>query len=481
MKTGYIDLKEIDGGWSFGFSKSSNRSAPSKKGGTYYTGLLSNTRTGYEGLIGSAMGEVLVSTVPSLFVNATLASDGNGYAIAEDGRITQLSLPIGVGSSYTAPSGVTTDGYKDIWTHVDTGGNDALFFTYQTGTNAYVGYKQVNSVTRNDTYITLSNRNVPHVGVVSANNRSYITDGNIVRAYDPAVGASTTTINVGLGWTTVSVADYGEYCAIVGNKGGISRLWLWDGIGTSYKFQYEIRDFTVSAVVNEGGSLKVFCKGRNGTTKIKTFSSGGFSEEADFEVDSSYSDSPAHNMTDVWMNQIAWRTQTGSLWTYGSIKKDSYRTGAHRVGSVTTDQSQGFVKNLYGSNLYTCKKVGSIYTLSYFSPSDSPSLTSSIVSDLTELPHKSTVQFIEVTFANFVVSGNSTAGNSFILSLYKGKETVDQINASIPADNTLQGTNIYYYPIRAKISSIDSYYLSATFTGIIKKIRVHYAFEDNAL
>jgi len=481
MKTGYIDLKDIDGGWSFGFTKSSGRSALSKKPGTYYTGLFSNTRIGYEGLISPAYGEIVVGTgINSLLVNATTASDGNGYAIGTNGEIVQISLPTGIGVTFIAPTSVINDQYKDIWTHVDTSGNDALFFTYQTPTNAYVGYKQVSSVTRNDTFITLTNRNVPHVGVVSAGNKSYITDGNLIRAYDPAVGAVTANVNVGLGWKTVSAADYGEYCAILGTKGNNARVWLWNGTGTSYNFQYEIRDTTASAIVNEGGVLKVFCSGKNGTTKIKTFSNG-FSEEADFEVDSTYSDSPAHGMTDIWMNQIAWRTQNGDFWTYGAIKKDLYRTGAHRVGEITTDQSQGFVKNLYGSNLYFCKKIGSVYTLSYLSPLSSPNLNSSIVSDLYKLPHKSTIQYIEVFFANYVVSGNSTAGSSFALSLYKGKETEDQVNASIPLDDNLQNTNIYYYPIRKKVADVDTFYVSVTFNAVIENIRIHYAFEDNAL
>lgn len=489
MRTGKIEINDINGGWSFGFNKYSNRSAQSNKQGTYYTGLFSTTRAGYEGLMGDAMGEIVVSTaMNSLLVNATNASDGNAYAIGQNGEIVQITLPTGLGSTYAAPASVTTDQYKDIWTHVDTTGTEAMFFTYQTGASAFVGYKQVATVTRNDTYITLTNRNVPHVGVVSTGNKSYITDGNLVRAYDPAVGATTTNVNLGLGWVAVSVADAGSYCAIVGNQssgsavgGAKARLWLWNGTGTSYNYQYDIRDGVVTAVTNEGGVIKVFCTGKNGTTKIKTFSGNNFSEEADFEVDNTYSDSPAHNMVDIWMNQLAWRTQSGYVWTYGSVKKDQFRTGAHRIAQISTDASQGFVKNLYGSNLYLSKKVGSVYTLVYLSPANSSSVTSSFVSDLYQLPHKSTIQYIEVVFAKYVISGGSTSANSFSLSLFKGDDTTDQIAASVPLDNALQGTRLYYFPIRKKVSDVDTFYLSATWTGIIKEIIVHYAYEDNAL
>lgn len=490
MRTNTIQLNDINGGWSFGFSKPTNRSAPSSRSGTYYSGILSNTRSGYEGMMGSAYSETALtgSSINSLLVNATTASDGNAYAIGQNGEIVQINLPSSIGTTYTAPSGVTTDSYKDIWTHVEPlTGVESLFFTYQTSGNAYIGYKQVNSSTRNDTYVTLTNKNVPHVGVVSANNKSYITDGNIIRAYDPAIGG-TTTVNVGLGWTAVSVADAGDYCAIVGNLssmsavgGARSRLWLWNGSGTSYNFQYDIRDVTVTSVTNEGGVIKVFCTGKNGTTKIKTFSGQNFSEEADFEVDSNYSDSPSHGMVDIWMNQLAWRTQSGYVWTYGSIKKDQFLTGGSRISQITTDTSQGFVKNLYGSNLYTCKKVGSTYTVVYINPSSSGNLSSSIRTNLYQLPHKSTIEYIEVIFANFTIAGNSTSGNVFTLNLYQGDETTSQITASVPSDNALQGTKLYYYPIRQKLSDVDTFYMDITWTGVIKNIIVHYAYEDNAI
>lgn len=488
MKTGNINLNDINGGWSFGFAKNSTKSAPSAKLGTYYTGLFSNTRSGYEGLMGSAYSETALtgSGINSLLMNATTASDGNAYAIGQNGEIVQIVLPTNISATYTAPAGVLTDQYKDIWTHVDTTGTESLFFTYQTASGAFVGYKQVSSITRNDTFITLTNRNVPHVGCVSNRNRGFITDGSIVRAYDPA--GSTLTIDVGIGWTTVSVADAGSYCAIVGNRsygssqgGNCARLWLWNGSGTGADFQYDIRDVTVTAVTNEGGVIKVFCTGKNGTTKIKTFSGQNFSEEADFEVDTTYSDSPAHGMVDIWMNQLAWRTQSGYVWTYGAIKKDLYRTGAHRVAQITTDSSQGFVKNLYGANLYICKKVGTTYTIVYISPGTSGDTTSTLKTDLYQLPHKSTIQYIEVVFANFTIGGNSTSGNSFSLSLYKGDEIVDQIGASVPTDNALQGTKLYYYPIRKKVSDVDTFYMTITWTGVIKNIIVHYDNESNAL
>lgn len=492
MKTGQIKLSDINGGWSFGFSKSSSKSAPSKALGTYNQGLFSNTRTGYEGLMGSAYTEISLGggATNSFLINATNASDGNAYAIGSDGTINLIVLPTTRGVSYSAPAGVLTDNYKDIWTHVNDSFVESTLFTYQTATNAYVGYREVAGGARNDTYITLTNRNVPHVGCVSSRDISFITDGKYVKAYDPALThLSIAQINVGASYTAVSLVDAGNYCAIVGNKsngsnngGSNARLWLWDGVNLLPNFQYDIRDAKVTAVTNEGGIIKVFCTGKNGTTKIKTFSGTNFSEEADFEVDSTYSDSPTHGMVDTWMNQLAWRTQPGYVWTYGSLKKDLYRTGGHRVSQVTTDSSSGMVKNLYGTNLYIGKVVGGVNTLVYLSPTTSGFSTSTIKSDLYQLPHKSTIQYIEVVFAYYRVSGNSTAGSSFSLSLYKGEDTVDQINASVPTDDVLQSTNLYYYPIRKKVEDVDTFYLNATFNGcIIKDIIVHYAYEDNAL
>jgi len=492
MRTGKIQLSDINGGWSFGFSKSSTKSAPSAKSGTYYTGLFTNTRTGYEGLMCSAYNEVTISggTANPLMINATNASDGKAYAIGDSGDILEIILPTTRGVSYTAPTGCLTDNYKDIWSHVNDTFKDVTMFTYQTTSTAYVGYREVVSGTRNDTFITLSNRNVAHVGCVSVNDISFITDGKYVKAYNPGLGVgSVAQINVGASYVTVSVVDMGNYCAIVGNKvggsgngGNNARLWLWDGVNLQPNFQYDIRDAQVTAVINEGGVIKVFCQGKNGTTKIKTFSGTNFSEEADFEIDSTYTESPAHNMVDIWMNQLVWRSLSGYVWTYGSIKKDLYRTGGHRVSQITTDTTYGMVKNLYGANLYLAKTVGGVNSLVYISPTTSGFASSSIKSDLYQLPHKSTIEYIDVVFAYYRVSGNITAGSSFSLSLYKGEDTVDQIAASVPTDDALQGNNLYYYPIRKKVSDVDTFYLNVTFSGcIIKDIIVHYAYEDNAL
>lgn len=479
MKQGTIKIENLSGGWISDFKKGSNSSYQTRAN-TYYSGLFNPNNPNYIGQISNAITEGAQYGVGYLPINATKAGD-KGYFILSNGYITEgnivAAFPTGFGTNYTEPAGCLDDKYKDIWTHVTTTGQEAIMFTYQTNTNAYVGIAPTSSIaSRNNTYFTLTYRNVPHVGVVSAANQSYITDGNYVQAYNPnAASPFATRINVGTGWTTVSVADYGNYVAIVGNNGNSSRMWLWNGTSQDPNFQYDIRDTTVHAIVNEGGELRVFTSGKNGTTKIKTFSGNGFSEEADWETPTSICSAPTHAMVDVYMNQIVWRTTDGYIWTYGSPRKNEVLSGAHRIGRVTTSNTEGCVKNLYTNNLYIGASNSGFQIYNLQSGVDYV-LASQIKTALYQLPHYSSINMIRVYFSNFRTFING-ASSSFHASLYDGYGTTDLLDYTIP--NNLSDAYITYHPIKVSIANLDSFYLNIDFSGcIIKKIEVDYSVDE---
>lgn len=491
MKQGKITV-DTTGGWASDFSKGA-ASAPATRQGSYFTGLFNANKPNYLGQIANAFKEDTSQvTADELPINGTSDSSNNGFFILKNGGLPKVNITAANPSitlNYTAPAGATTDLYKDIWTHVTTAGVEAILYTYQTATTAYLGIASLPLFTRTDTYQTFTNLNKPHVGVVSVSNKSYITDGNLVRVYDPNSGSPfAQSLNVGLGWTTVSVEDYGNYVAIVGNRGNSARMWLWDGSASVPNFQYDIRDTVVTAIINEGGDLRVFTYGKNATTKIKTFNGSGFSEEADWETPTTLCPAPAHNMRDVWLNQIVWRTPDGYVWTYGSPRKNEINTGANRCGLLTTDtNSYGCVKNLYGDRLYfgitsaSGTNTNKLYLVNPTSYYEIGGNTSNVVSALYALPHKSTVTQMNIYFGYYVPSSTGSSASSATVSFYKDYTTTDLMNYPVPLNN-VAGQNVYFHPVKLNVQDVDSFYFKIAFSlAIIRKIEIFYTYDDVAV
>lgn len=497
MKISKVVIDNLNGGWINDFSKGS-ASSPQTKANTYYTGMFNPFKPNYLGQMSNAFAENPTTlSCSELPVNATVAKDSSGvvkgFFMLKDGIIKELDLATswaGTATNWTAPAGCTLDEYKDIWKHVvPITGVEALMFTYQTATNAYVGYAPVASIaSRVDTYKTLTNLSVPHVGCLSVNSQSYVTDKNILWAYDPITG-TWSSVNCGIGITLKSVCDYGNYVAAVGDNGTTSWLFLWTGTSATVpNYKYEIRDTNVTAVVNEGGTLRVFTYGKNGTTKVKTFSGTGFDEEADFEIPTSICPAPTHGMVDVWMNQIVWTGNGGDVWTFGSPRKNEIDSGAHKVGKLTTSlltQVQGCVKNLYGNNLYVGMKNGANNYVYNVKPDESyaSNLTSNIRTALYSVPRNSTIERIQVYFSKYTVPGTSASGSSLNIGLYKDYETTDWLNFSLPTNAGASSSELSYFPIVKSIPEVDNFYLDIDFTGIvtIRKIVVTFSYEENDL
>lgn len=507
-RQGTITIDNFSGGYAKDFAKG-GASAPCAVPGTYYTGFLSPNRPNYLGLASSAItnnpgGSIFVNG--GLPINATSSIvNNNAYYITPIGNLSTFIMTTNTSSvpsvtDYSPPSGCTNDVYKDIWLHTTNAtsipslpaGSEAIMYTYQTSTNAYLGIAPTSNIAsfRNDTAYTLTNRNVVHVGVVSAGGKSFITDGNLLKAYDPNSPASLFSVNIGTGYNLVSVADYGNYCAAIANVGNKCKMVLWKGANqTAVDYEYEIRDFVATAVVNVGGELKVFCYGKNGTTKIKTFTGQGFGEEADWETPTSLCPSPAHNMCDVFLNQIAWKTSDGYLWSYGTPKKNELYQGAHKWGQVQTGTNgNGCVKNLNSNILY----VGSVFNSNNYlmvlkaDESYSSQLSSFIKTNLLTLPHKASVQGIQIYFANYSVPTVGVSGSSCSINLYSGYDTTTDLlqGSAVPTITTgdNSSTNLVYYSFEVGVPNIDTFYLQINFNFCtIKKIEIDYQFVDEVL
>jgi hypothetical protein len=264
-------------------------------------------------------------------------------------------------------------------------------------------------------------------------------------------------------------------------------MWLCNSTDTLPTYQYDIRDSNVTAIVNEGGTLRVFTTGKNGTTKIKSFDGTGFSEEADWECPTSLCASPTHAMVDVWLNQIVWRTPDGYVWTYGSVRKNEIRSGAHRVAYLTTNtNSLGFVKNLYQNQLHvgiTNASNSFVYQVKA-DESYGALLTSNIRTTLYETPRNATIEKIIVYFSDYTQSAPSLSASTFQMQLYKDYDTVaDQLSGQGTIPQTVNGgEKLYYWPIRTSVSNLSSFYMNINFTACtIRKITIQYTFEDGDL
>ena len=226
--------------------------------------------------------------------------------------------------------------------------------------------------------------------------------------------------------------------------------------------------------------------GKNNTTKIKTFNGSGFSEEADWETPTSLCASPKHNMVDVWLNQIVWKTPDSFLWTYGTPRRSEYQSGANRVGQIASYDpngvsNNGVVKNLYLNQLLTAFSVGGTSYIEYMDYESYTTGGLNLKTNLYSLPHKSTIKVIHVYFSKL----DMTAGqpSNLIFNLYKNNSTVDYLsNKTIPTNPV--ATSISYYPIAVSIPEVDDFYINisqATGQGasvVIRKIEIEYYYEE---
>jgi len=405
-------------------------------------------------------------------------------------------------NNWSAPVNVLSDVNKDIWSHLDYNGGSPVpcyLFTYNTSVNtSYLGIQRPNTATGvNKTFYAFSDFTNAHVGCVSAGNKSYITDGNFVRAYSPNTGTVSNSINVGVGYVTTSVCDFGNYVAIVGSDGVNARMWLWDGSANNPNFQYEVRDTYVTKVINRGGILKVFSYGRNATTKIKTFNGNGFDESADWEILTAEMSSPVHGSVDIWNNMIIWKDNNNYIWTYGTPQANEIPSGVHKIGNLgsgidTNLNGYGAFRNLFGSMIFAgYRQSGNTYLTRFSNIYSSGSFN--YTTKVYELPHKATIKCIHVYFDHTAII-NDLSPNTLAVYAYlrnnqfntgAGDYMLDfdalGLGTGIMPTGLKQG--IQYFPIKKAIPDADMFYLSFTQNGsspnaTIRKIVVEYNYEE---
>lgn len=528
MKTGKLNINWMGG---MGNGLSSNIS---NGDGTYSIGFFNPWASGGTKAWPGTLSQPIASSTgyqyqtSNMVVNITKAKITGGYrAITQDGRIEAFTN-LGSFSTFAAPAGCNNDSDKDIWTHLDYNAGtpvEAVLFTYVAGGTAYLGIRQTVAGVFNNTFYTFANAFSPHVGCVSVGNKSYITDGNFVRAYDPNTGTFN-SINIGVGYTAKSVSDYGSYVAIVGDDGKQARMWLWDGSASNANFQYELRDETATAVINHGGVLRIFTKGKNNTVKIKSFEGGSFLGFPDIEIDGSIyiqfnifnrmTNAPAHRQVCIYQNMVTWVTDTGYIWTFGSQKSDEFPTGVHTVGYISDNSSNindinatssgNCLKVLSGVDLWVSFKATN--TNSYIGVANAGSFGFSalnpnwgITTKSYELPHRAAIKCIHVYFFNsFYYTATTNINTGFSLYLYRklsgaspGQLLDEELlgttsnGIQVPIATGINNQPLLYYPYKKSLPEMDLFYLkievtnpslSVGFQPKVRKIVVEYNYEE---
>lgn len=385
----------------------------------------------------------------------------------------------------------------DIWTHVEYNAGaprEVAFFTYETFSTAYLGWKILDSNTRNDTFQILGGAGFltfPKVGCVSVGNKTYITNRNYIATYNPDTGSfNAQSINLGFGYIAKSVVDYGAYVAIVGDNGNQARLWLWDGVSASFNFQYELRDTRAVSVTNLNGILKIFTSG-NGNfarTKIKSFSGSDNFGVSDWESPTILAPN-RHSAVCNWRGMMMWKTSLGAIFIYGSPIPNEYPNAVFQIGQLSNAiqyaNSSG-IKNVDGDDVLMGHLTGaSTYQVVRYNNGVSSGIIS-FASMVYTLPHRSTITKMHIYFSNFnQINANEIPGIQFKLftnrtSNAKFVKTIPGYGATFPAEND----QLKYYCIQQSVPDANCFRISVDQTapnnlGVsISRIEVDYEYVD---
>lgn len=427
--------------------------------------------------------------------DATTTSNGNIFYLTSSGNVIRNIAGVWTDLGVIVASS-TADG--GIWTHIDNTGIEKVYVAGNAGGNFVV--KTMNN---DGTGIAvLYNAAQPdataqHRGTTGILNRTYMTNGRYIATYDPTTNTFTNNkINLGIGWITTSIRNYGNYMAITGYKSNAqSRLWLWDGASEFPNFQYNINDLYATCFA-EGGRLFIFSSGKNATTKLYEFNNADISGEPIWQTsDTNRSALPEQGSIDSFNDGIYWKGTTGYIFAYQKYKGI---WGVHKPYQGTTfnlsNSLPHLCKALYSNILYVSGGEGSnASSNTYFSSCNLVANTYSTVSSSFSLPtvvmpHSSTIEYVKVYFSEFTdlgVGKDPTFGYA-----------VRNISTGIDFDNTgknrirysdltaagLSPTNYTYHVFTLKSTPIDILKMTFFLTGcVVREIHVGYSYDDLTL
>ena len=482
-KSSKITIQNITGGWAKDITQDvvSRNTTPFG----YTSGLnVHFSRPGFLGDISSTPNVDLVNIDGDVYngkiYTGTNTSDGVAWFMTTLGTTYKRN----VAGSFLLVDDIAavTREVMGSWTHIDNLGDEKVYQSYfQNGGGWLVD--QIDPITsvRTNLYTNVgATPDLPRKGITGPANKSYMTNGEYVSTYNPTTNTfSATALLLGTGWISTSIADNGNYVAIVGYRGNKSRLWIWDGSSSNPNYSYDIPDYRATAVKTDGEEIYVFCSGKNGTTKLRLFSGGNFKQEPLFEYPtSSIGQPPQHDGVDIFNNSLFWVNEDGKVFSYGTPNSLLFYKGFHNPFyiNVPSGSGGGICKNLQEDVLFVGGDQNSlnkttIFTTTLSNSTNTPASYGSIITKLYELDTTATIEKIKVYFSDW---GDDYCG--FDIELFKDYSLSDQLEHVAISKFDEIG---YYYEINCSVPDIESFYLKLTLANCsIRKIVVFYTYED---
>lgn len=501
MRSKTITISNLAGGIIKEFSNNAQIGIRGTNDTQYSNGRVCISKPGYVGHMSAMPGFTEVNASMSGYpVGGVQVSNGNCYFVTNTGGVYRLSTS-DVLTQIAAPGTYVGDAtYGDMWTHINNAGQEVVYISYYASTLSAWSICEMTVSTEGfitnapftTTPLQTNYATALHRAVVGPGNKSYILNGGYVAVYNPAntaVGQNYVpqSLYLGVGWDTKAICSYSGYVAVVGSRGNSeSRLWLWDGSSTTPNFFYDIKDSQATAVINDSGDLKIFTSGKNGTTKIKIFTSGDISEDPLWERDSiSVGTTPNSYSVGVFYNQIFWMTpnlgQSTVIYSQGSPNRAVYNQGVHQQATLfgnNVGTGGGLCKNVKSNRLYVgYTKTGTGNGVLAYTDLTSYSIydTTQFTSQMYETPTKTTITRIKVFFSDWRV------GSSFYPELFINNQSQEVLQiAANPAVQYSDKTDLTYYPITKSIPTVESFYFRFTYSQCaIRRIEVTYNYDES--
>lgn len=501
-----ITIENLTGGWAYDLSGSNSAAVKGSEDQYSKSSQIALFRPGQEGNIAPGLVFSTVSDAQSRVNGLALAGDvdssGNAFCLLQGSGTCgivwfDVTNPA-IGSNFHGIAGTATVSATngDILNYYQQTGTTTIaveeyvYFSYENGTVGDVGRRTKSSTSFNDNYLTgLATQNngnglflgVPHPLIFGKNEVLYIGNGRYLASHDPTTtSVDYKAFDLKPGFIIADTDLYQNYIAILGYRGntntagttkGECKLFLWDGFSPTWNFEYPLRDFKASALLNDGDNLYAFTSGRNNTTKKWKFNGSGFDDPI---VESAQiGNPPSRGGIDLYYNNIVWGESGGRVLAYNQ--------GLHYISAL---QSVGMVKTFYQNTLFVGNNNGGTYTIQYSTPSAGYALSANLRSRLIELPTNSTITCVKVYFSQF------GTGASVTVSGFKDYNTTAVGGASDFLNKTISFANeeeITYYPIKKTVKNVNSFYLFLTFNhastsdtaAIIRKIEVEVQVDTN--
>ena len=466
------------------------------------------------GLLGHiAPGETLTKLtdsgglVTALPLNGVVDKTGQRFVVLRNAKVVRYSTGDASDASTTPTLDGTHSGHTSIATSdnqdiliIEVAGTEYILSSWEDATDGDIMLVGTDLSTSKDSdwFTTMGDVSALTVGVPHrmlagmVDNDVYVTNGQYISTItitgaptvDGNVTASLQALNLGNGWVATSLARYQNFVAITAVKKGSlsnttrgeSRMYLWDGFNPDPNYIYDIGDNFVSAILNDGGVLKVFTQGINNTTKIKQFTGQGFSTL--FES-AQIGSAPRHGSVDVYENKPTFGNNGSERIMVLDGSAFHYRILATNSGnSDATITDIGMVKNLSSNLLYIGFTEGSnfgVAKINFSGYQPAAQFRSAVYS----LPYKSTIKKVTIYFSQFGTNAAIT------FSLFKDYNAVsigggaDLINQSLT--NSSLGA-VTAYSFNKVIPDVSAFYFVIDWThsnttdtaAIIRKVEILY-------